>query len=292
MRYYLVDDNIAVIKILQNIIRVRKLGDVAGYSTDPEAAEKEILESRPDVVLVDLLMSGIDGVTLVDRVKKRMPSISFVMISKVSDKKMVQSAYEAGVEFFIHKPVNVIEVERVLTGLEEKIRMKNIMNSIKDLFPGESQQAAAGIASGQREKEPAGGNVDSNRVSVFLGMLGMLGEKGAQDIQCMAQCMIRSGRSFDRTVLEEAAALEGDSTRNVEQRARRAIKKGLTNTANAALDDYAGDLVDVYAGYVFDFKSLKEEMDTLRGKEGAAGGRVTLSRFMDGLIAYYHNVSE
>ncbi|MBQ2063785.1 MAG: DNA-binding domain-containing protein, partial [Firmicutes bacterium] len=41
--------------------------------------------------------------------------------------------------------------------------------------------------------------------------------------------------------------------KNIEQRARRAIKKGLTNTANAALDDYAGNIVDVYAGYVFDF---------------------------------------
>lgn len=292
MNYYIIDDNIAVIKVLENIIRVRSLGKVVGYTTDPEEAEKEILRLHPPVVLVDLLMSGIDGVTLVDRVKRQMPDISFVMISKVSDKKMVQSAYEAGVEFFIHKPVNVIEVERVLTGLEEKIRMKSIMSSIKDLFPGESQQVTANLASAQQEKEAADGTVDSNRISVFLGMLGMLGEKGAQDIQCMAQCMIRSGWPFDRAVLEEAASIEGDSTRNVEQRARRAIKKGLTNTANAALDDYAGDLVDVYAGYVFDFKSLKEEMDTIRGKEGAAGGRVTLSRFMDGLVAYYHNVNE
>ena len=38
MRYYLVDDNIAAVKVLQNIIRVRELGEVAGTSTDPETA--------------------------------------------------------------------------------------------------------------------------------------------------------------------------------------------------------------------------------------------------------------
>ena len=117
MRFYIVDDNIAVIKVLENIIRTRELGQTIGTSTDPEQAVREIIHLQPEIVLVDLLMSGIDGVTLVTEVKKQAPEIAFVMISKVSDKKMVQSAYEAGVEFFIQKPISVIEVEKVITGL-------------------------------------------------------------------------------------------------------------------------------------------------------------------------------
>ncbi len=280
MRYYIVDDNIAVVKVLENIIRVRGLGDIVGSSTDAELAVKEILRIRPDIVLVDLLMSGIDGVTLVAEVRAEAPEISFVMISKVSDKKMIQSAYEAGVEFFIQKPISVIEVERILTGLEEKIKMRKIVSSIRDLFP-------AGEEAGG-EQEPV--VVDANRINVFLGMLGMLGEKGAKDIQMMAELMIRAGKPFERTILEQTAEEQGDSVKNIEQRARRAIKKGLTNTANAALDDYAGNIVDVYAGYVFDFKALKDEMNAIEGKSGMAGGRISLSRFMDGLIAYYNNV--
>ena len=279
MNYYIVDDNIAVVKILQNVIRVRQLGDVVGYATDPELAMGEILKIRPDVVLVDLLMSGIDGVTLVAEVKKSSPDTCFVMISKVMDKKMIQSAYEAGIEFYIQKPVNVIEVERVLNGLEEKLKMRRLMTSIKELIPEASGRKETAVSASQHSKE----------ISVFLGMLGMLGEKGAQDIQRMAQHMIRSGQPFDRTVLEATAAEVHDTTRNIEQRARRAIKKGLTNAANAALDDYTGDIVDGYATYVFDFKTLKEEMDAIRAG-GGPGGRITLSRFMDGLIAYCHSV--
>jgi two-component system response regulator YcbB len=213
-------------------------------------------------------------------VKKEAPEIAFVMISKVTDKKMIQSAYEAGVEFFIQKPISVIEVEKVLTGLGEKLKMKKIVTSIRDLFPEEQDAAEAKI--------PA--QVDSNRINVFLGMLGMLGEKGAKDIQTMAQCMLRTGRAFDKQVLAETAEELGDSVKNIEQRARRAIKKGLTNTANAALDDYAGNIVDVYAGYVFDFKALKDEMNAIEGKGSPTGGRISLSRFMDGLIAYYNNI--
>jgi two-component system response regulator YcbB len=280
MQFYIVDDNIAVIKVLENIIRVRSLGSVQGSSTDPEVAVREILRLKPEIVLVDLLMNGIDGVTLVSEVKKEAPEIAFVMISKVTDKKMIQSAYEAGVEFFIQKPISVIEVEKVLTGLGEKLKMKKIVTSIRDLFPEEQDAAEARI--------PA--QVDSNRINVFLGMLGMLGEKGAKDIQTMAQCMLRTGRAFDKQVLAETAEELGDSVKNIEQRARRAIKKGLTNTANAALDDYAGNIVDVYAGYVFDFKALKDEMNAIEGKGSPTGGRISLSRFMDGLIAYYNNI--
>ena len=280
MRYYIIDDNIAVVKVLENIIRVRGLGEIVGSSTDAELAVKEILRIRPDIVLVDLLMSGIDGITLVADVRTEAPDISFVMISKVSDKKMIQSAYEAGVEFFIQKPISVIEVERILTGLEEKIKMRKIVSSIRDLFP-------AGEEVGGEQETVV---VDTNRINVFLGMLGMLGEKGAKDIQMMAELMIRTEKPFDRKILEQTAEEQGDSVKNIEQRARRAIKKGLTNTANAALDDYAGNIVDVYAGYVFDFKALKDEMNAIEGKWNTAGGRISLSRFMDGLIAYYNNV--
>ena len=76
MRFYIVDDNIAVIKVLENIIRTRELGQTIGTSTDPEQAVREIIHLQPEIVLVDLLMSGIDGVTLVTEVKKQAPEIA------------------------------------------------------------------------------------------------------------------------------------------------------------------------------------------------------------------------
>ena len=80
MRYYIVDDNLATVKSLANIISSRKLGEVIGYSTDPEAAISEIMEDRPDIVLVDLLMGGMDGITLVQNIRSRRPDISFVSV--------------------------------------------------------------------------------------------------------------------------------------------------------------------------------------------------------------------
>ena len=106
MRYYIVDDKIGVIKTIENIIESQDIGDVIGFETDPAKAVNEIIMKRPDIVLVDLLMPEMDGIELVKRVSNENSDIAFVMLSKVTDKEMVAQAYDAGIEFFIHKPVN------------------------------------------------------------------------------------------------------------------------------------------------------------------------------------------
>jgi two-component system response regulator YcbB len=271
--YYIIDDNIAIVKSLEKIIKLRELGNVCGCCTDPEEALEEILEERPDIVLVDLLMGGMDGITLMDRVKERIPEISFVMVSKVTDKEMVQQAYTAGVEFFIHKPVNLVEVETVLRNVADRIKMREVMGSLQDIFQEQPSPAP--------RTKPA----DTTSVETLLGMLGMLGEKGVQDIRCLYRMMQQEGGSFHKDLLARVAEEEEDTVKNVEPRIRRAIRKGLANAAEAGLDDYGSELFTVYAGYVFDFKTLKDEMNYARGK-AHSGGRVSISRFMEGLELY------
>ncbi len=46
MRFYLVDDDIMVIRILENIIEEAELGDVIGHSIDSEAAIQDIVMKK------------------------------------------------------------------------------------------------------------------------------------------------------------------------------------------------------------------------------------------------------
>ena len=73
MKYYIIDDEIGTVKTLENIVEIRGLGDVIGYATDPEKAVGEILALNPEIVLVDLLMSKMDGIALVDQIKGVLP---------------------------------------------------------------------------------------------------------------------------------------------------------------------------------------------------------------------------
>ncbi len=280
MKYYIVDDNIGTVKTLENVVRSRGIGTVCGYSTDPEEAIEEILDDRPDIVLVDLLMGGIDGITMVNLIREKNQSISFVMISKVTDKEMVQDAYNAGIEFFINKPINITEVEKVLANVAEKIKMKSIVSNIRGMFDDE-KAGDVEIETGSYKKD----------IDTRLGMLGMLGEKGTRDIYNLFEYMMEKSANCDKAALEYAAEISGDTVKNVEQRIRRAMKKGLTNAANAGIDDYGNDVFSVYASYVFDFKSLKDKMNMIEGKS-SNGGRVSITKFMEGLRLYYNSLRQ
>lgn len=277
MRYYLIDDEIGTVKTLENIVESRVGGDVVGYQTDPEKAADEIIALNPDIVLVDLLMSKMDGIALVDKVKSRRKTIRFVMLSQVTAKNMIEQAYNAGVEFFIHKPINIIEVEKVLGNVENGIKMNSIVNNIKDMFAG--GESAAEEVQGRESDDPL------REINMFLGLLGMMGEKGVADIQAVCRDLLAGGGEYTKEVLNRVAEEQDDSLKNVEQRMRRAIKKGMNNVAMLGIDDYGNEIFQVYANYVFDFKNLKDEMDYIKGNS-AGGGRVNISKFIEGLLLY------
>lgn len=277
MRYYLIDDEIGTVKTLENIVESRVGGDVIGYQTDPEKAVDEIIALRPDIVLVDLLMSRMDGIALVAKIKAMRSAVSFIMISQVAEKGMIEQAYNAGVEFFIHKPINVIEVEKVLLNVENQIKMNSIMNNIKGMFADEAAEA--------EEVKPREAKDSLQEINMFLGLLGMMGEKGVADIQAVCRYLITSGGEYTKDVLNRIAEDQEDSLKNIEQRIRRAIKKGMNNVAILGIDDYSNEIFQVYANYVFDFKNLKDEMDYIKGNS-PGGGRVNISKFIEGLLLY------
>lgn len=274
MFFYIVDDNRGTVKTLENIVESESIGEVIGWETDSEKAVSQILTMRPDIVLVDLLMDNKDGVSLVKEILEKNSNISFVMISRVSDKEMVAEAYEAGVKFFIHKPINFIEVKNVLKQVVEKKEMENMVKGIKNIVQPDTY-----LNKEDNKKD------DLNEIKTLLSILGMMGEKGTDDILAITQVLIETGGSYSKEALEEAARRLSDNPLNMEQRVRRLLKKGLTNMANIGLEDYSSDIFQNYANYVFDFKNVKEEMDNIKGLS-AYSGRVKIKKFIDGLITY------
>lgn len=271
MKFYIVDDDINVIRILSNVIEKNNSFEILGSSTNGEKAFKEILVMKPNIVLVDLLMPIMDGNTLVKELKAINPQLSFIMISQVLDSQLRSESYESGIEFFITKPINKIEVERVVSRVAEKIELDNTLSNIKKIFQSTEKQSRC-----QNEHYII-------KIKNILGTLGMLGEKGTNDIIKITLYLLENDISFidyDFVSLENRL---GDSSRIVKQRVRRAIKNGLTNIANLGVNDYSNDIFHVYANILFDFSSVKSEMDWITGKKNSRG-KISLNKFFEGLI--------
>ena len=270
MRYYIVDDDISIVRILTNIIEENNLFEVIGSSNDGETAFNEILLLNPDIVLVDLLMPKMDGNTLVGELKVSRPDICFIMISQVLDSELIADSYKSGIEFFINKPINRIEVEKVTLKVAEKIEMQMMLASIKKMLKSSS--------------EPNNDIKDRlKEIKHILSILGMLGEKGTTDIIKICTYLIENKESFSECNLDKFFTCSGDNPEIIKQRIRRAIKDGLGNMANMGIEDYMNETFNTYANVLFDYSSVKAEMDHIKGIRKTRG-KISINKFLEGLL--------
>ncbi|CAH2214483.1 response regulator [Tepidibacter aestuarii] len=272
MKFYIVDDDISVVKVLENIIEYKNLGEVIGYSLSGEECIKEILVKKPNIVMVDLLMPCKNGIEVVKAVKNIKPDIKFVMISQVSSKDMIAKAYSQGIEFFINKPINIIEVENVINNVKEKVEMNATLNSIKGMFRNlESNDVVA-----SKKSEIA-------KIKYSLSKLGIIGEIGSKDIINICEYLIAKGDKHLNYKVNEICRKLSNNPKTMEQRIRRAINKALNNIASLGIEDYMNDDFSTYSNLVFNFEDVKAQMDYIRGKSKACG-KISVKKFIEGLL--------
>ena len=91
---------------------------VASEAANGNEAISEYRRLKPDIVLMDIVMPGLEGVETVRRICEGDPKARVIMISSVSYRDKVQEALAAGAKYFIPKPVTTEElrkgIERVL----------------------------------------------------------------------------------------------------------------------------------------------------------------------------------
>ena len=272
MRIYIVEDDISVISILEDIVEREGLGSLVGDTTEGEPDLEHILAVDPDLVLIDLLMPGKDGIQVVRELRERGSQAKFIMISQVSSKEMIAKAYTAGVEFFIQKPINLIEVRNVIRSVSKQIENERALKAIQSVF------ASRETATAPRDPQDR----QRRRIKYILSQLGMAGEKGAQDITKMCLYLLDEGQTASQMGVSALCAALSDAPRTMEQRARRAVEKGMSHIASLGVEDYNNELFVRYAARLFSFPEVRREMSYHQGK--GAGGKVNLKIFLDGLL--------
>lgn len=301
---YIVEDDDTMIEILQDMIEDHELGVVLGSTMGHLPKAEQILAAAPDIVLVDFLMPGKDGVALVRELRALGCHAKFIMISQVSSKNMIAKAYDAGVEFFINKPINIIEVSSVIATVAKQLRNERTIAHLRSMFYPEGTQYPEGTRYPEgpqysedavaRRPEASGGKQSAGRVSSrgngferqvaeILGKLGMAGEKGSADIIRICVMLREEGRFMSRESVRDICGELSDAPKSMEQRMRRAISVGLTNLAHLGIEDFMNDIFTEYASTLFSFEEVRAEMDYVRGKR-AAGGKVSIKTFIDSLM--------
>lgn len=101
------DDNERVVNLLDHIISSDNELKVVGKAGNGEELYEIIKNKEPDVVLLDIIMPKVDGLTVMERVNqdknvKKRPA--FIVISAVGQEKITENAFDLGADYYILKP--------------------------------------------------------------------------------------------------------------------------------------------------------------------------------------------
>ena len=234
---------------------------------------------KADIILVDFLMPGKDGMQVVRELRERGCTAKIVMISQVSSKDMIGKAYSAGIDFFINKPINLIEVTSVLKNVEVQLKNEKAISNLRTMLMSEISD----IPEVPRQVRAAASDDYEKKVRYVLNRIGMSGEKGAEDIVKICEYLKSSGKPIASMSIGRLCEIISDTPKNMEQRIRRAIAVGMSNLAHLGIEDFMNETFTEYSNSLFPFEEIRSEMDYIRGKS-RYGGKISIKKFIDALM--------
>ncbi len=109
----LVDDEPGMLRYIRTLLEVDD-HKVQTASTGEEAVEHVQKGMQPDLVLLDLLMPGIDGLQTLEQLRRLKPGLKVVMLSCVNDTRKVVQAMRLGAIDYLTKPFQKAELDAVI----------------------------------------------------------------------------------------------------------------------------------------------------------------------------------
>ncbi len=122
------DDNESIVNLLSDVCSLDEDVVVVGKATNGEDVYEIIKEKEPDVVLMDLIMPKLDGISIMDRVNsdesiKKVPK--FIIITAIGKEDVAESAFELGAYYYIKKPFDAEAVLKQLKFIKDR-RMRGV----------------------------------------------------------------------------------------------------------------------------------------------------------------------
>lgn len=273
MNFYIADDDPDTIAILSDLIENDFNNSIVGVADNPQQAYDDLLRLRVDIMLVDYAMPIMTGLQLIEKLKIANSQPNFIMMSSVTDAKTRTAAYQAGVDFFLEKPINLAETKHVIRLVASHSLMKEKLNRIYELA---SSNAPYHLPQTQHRQQ-----VD--QIKAILRFLGITAETGHQDIIRIVSLMVDQQLAFNDIDFATILHFDAHTKKIVFQRIRRALKVGLTNLANMFLDYPENEILMEYANNLYGYKNVHNEILKLKGQR-TSGGQISLQHFFDGII--------
>ena len=105
-----VDDEEEFVQLLAERARLQELGTEIAF--DGSEALKKLGEKLPDVMILDFMLAGIDGLTVLKQVKNEYPDVQVIMLTAKGNPEIEKKAREAGAFDYLEKPVDFNQLKK------------------------------------------------------------------------------------------------------------------------------------------------------------------------------------
>jgi|HubBroStandDraft_3_1064219.scaffolds.fasta_scaffold279609_1 CheY-like chemotaxis protein len=207
-----VDDDSALCEFIQEVLTAEKIE--SSVITDSMKAAARLREERFDAVFLDMRMPLIDGIELATRIRSSglNQTTPLVMITGDQDSKVMQRAFQAGVNLFLFKPVDRSRLTRILNAANNLIQSRRMRFTRVKVCKGVSIEAGERRVKGTSLDISVGGMFVKSSATFPVGSTVRVGlelHQGRPPLQLAARVVRITGEDCMGLKIESALP-EGD----------------------------------------------------------------------------------
>jgi two-component system response regulator CpxR len=121
-RVLLVDDEKQFVQTLSERLQLRDMGTAVAY--DGESALQLIARDEPEVMVLDLMMPGIDGIEVLKQVKQTRPKVEVIILTGHGSDQDRETCLSLGAFAYLHKPVDIEVLSHTIKQANERVRAR------------------------------------------------------------------------------------------------------------------------------------------------------------------------
>lgn len=127
-RMVVIDDEYIVVEGIKAILERKKLNcEVVGFAYNGIDALDVIAKKKPDIVITDIRMPGLDGLSLIEACQEFLPDTNYIVISGYTEFEYARKALSLGVKDYLDKPVTIEKVMDVIERIDKTEGGKNYL---------------------------------------------------------------------------------------------------------------------------------------------------------------------
>ncbi len=124
------EDNEETLNMIDEGLRQEGEFEIVGKASDGKTLYQIVKEKRPDIVILDLILPKLDGLSLMDKIHKD-PEIGkcpdFIVISSIGESRITESAFRLGAVYYMLKPFDQDNLTERIRSLRSIPSERNLM---------------------------------------------------------------------------------------------------------------------------------------------------------------------